>query len=57
MVVVLKRGATSKEISKVSSRLKKRPLRKTINAKKYCGTIKLKESPLDIQKKMRNEWE
>jgi hypothetical protein len=57
MVVVLKRGTTSKEISKVSSRLKSRSLRKTINAKKYFGTIKLKESPLDIQKKLRNEWE
>lgn len=57
MVVVLKRGATSKEISKVSNRLKNRPLRKTIDAKKYCGTIKLKESPLAIQKRLRDEWE
>jgi hypothetical protein len=24
---------------------------------KYCGTIKLKEDPLAIQKKLRNEWQ
>jgi len=30
---------------------------KGVNALKYCGKIKLKEDPLLIQKKLRNEWE
>lgn len=30
---------------------------KHFDAYKYCGTIKLKEDPLEIQKRMRNEWE
>ena len=31
--------------------------RKGVDALKYCGIIKLKDSPLAIQKVMRNEWE
>lgn len=30
---------------------------KGVNTKKYCGVIKLKKDPLDIQKEMRNEWQ
>jgi hypothetical protein len=29
---------------------------KKFDAKKYAGTIKLKETPLSIQKKLRDEW-
>ncbi|HUZ59613.1 MAG TPA: hypothetical protein VMU83_12600 [Hanamia sp.] len=29
---------------------------KGANTLKYCGIIKLKEDPLLIQKKLRNEW-
>jgi hypothetical protein len=29
---------------------------KGVNTLKYCGNIKLKEDPLLIQKKLRNEW-
>jgi hypothetical protein len=28
-----------------------------VDTLKYCGTIKLKEDPLAIQKKLRNEWQ
>ena len=28
-----------------------------VDTLKYCGTIKLKEDPLVIQKKLRNEWQ
>lgn len=28
-----------------------------INVMKYCGTISLKEDALEIQNKMRDEWE
>jgi len=30
---------------------------KGINAKKYYGKLKLKEDPIQIQKRLRNEWE
>jgi hypothetical protein len=28
-----------------------------LNTKKYCGSITLKESPLEIQKNIRSEWD
>jgi hypothetical protein len=28
-----------------------------VDTLKYCGTVKLKEDPLAIQKKLRNEWQ
>ena len=57
MVVVLKRGATIKQIEKLNKRLRSIALKKRMDAKKFCGTIILKESPLAIQQKLRNEWE
>lgn len=54
MVLVLKKGATKKEMDSISKKLQNI---KGVNTKKYCGTIKLKEDPLAIQKKMRDEWE
>lgn len=56
MVVVLKKGASREEIEKL--RIKpalKKPA--GVDTKKYCGVLKLKEDPLIIQKKMRDEWE
>ncbi len=31
-------------------------LEKGVDTKKYCGTLKLKEDPLAIQKRLRDEW-
>jgi hypothetical protein len=53
MVLVLKKGATKKEMDNISAKLQ---VVKGANTKKYGGTIKLKEDPLAIQKKMRDEW-
>jgi hypothetical protein len=30
--------------------------KKGFDAKKYCGVIKLKESPMTIQNRLRDEW-
>lgn len=30
---------------------------KGVDTLKYCGKIKLKEDPLDMQNKLRNEWQ
>jgi len=57
MVLVLKKGATQKEIDQINKKLGALPGRKNLDAKKYCGVIKLKEDPLAIQKKLRDEWE
>ncbi len=54
MVLVLKKGASKKEMDDIFAKL---PVNKGVNTKKYCGIIKLKEDPLTIQKKMRDEWE
>ena len=56
MVLVLKKGASKKEIDAIRKKLNRLP-NKGVDTKKYCGVIKLKEDPLVIQKKMRNEWE
>jgi hypothetical protein len=30
---------------------------KGLDAKKYCGKLKIKDDPLKIQKRLRDEWE
>ncbi len=43
-----------KKITKV--RRQKSDVKKGVDTKKYCGVIKLKEDPLAIQKRLRDEW-
>jgi len=55
MVTTIKKG-TSRE--KILIALNKRQANsKGPDLKKYCGSISLKEDPLDLQKKWRDEWE
>jgi len=55
MVTTIKKG-TSRE--KILLELKKRQAKiKSPDLKKYCGSISLKEDPMELQKKWRNEWE
>ena len=54
MVIVIKKNTPLEKIKKQLSDLKPK---KVLKAKKYLGTIKLKESPLKIQKELRDEWE
>ena len=55
MVTTIKRG-TSRE--KILVALKKRPVKiKSPDLKKYCGAISLNEDPIELHKKMRDEWE
>lgn len=53
MVLVLKKGATKKEIDLIK---KKFLTVEGVNTKKFCGSIKLKEDPLTVQKSLRDEW-
>lgn len=54
MVTVIKKGSDKKEIEEALLKLKSK---KKFDAYKYCGTVKLKEDPLEIQKRLRDEWE
>ncbi len=45
MVLVLKKGASKKEMDNISAKLRGA---KGVNTKKYCGVIKLNEDPLAI---------
>jgi len=53
MIVVLKKGATKTEMDAIQAKLS---MTQGVDTKKYCGTIKLKEDALKIQKQMRDEW-
>jgi hypothetical protein len=54
MVLVLKKGATKREIESIEKKLKNKS---GIDVMKYCGKIKLREDALEIQKSLRNEWQ
>jgi hypothetical protein len=53
MVLVLKKGASKKEIELIGKKLKQNM---GVNVLKHCGTVKLKKDPLEIQNSLRNEW-
>ncbi|AYL98373.1 hypothetical protein [Mucilaginibacter celer] len=57
MVVVLKKGATEKDIEAIEREIYKDAPDTGFDAKKYNGVISLKEDPMTIQTKLRNEWE
>lgn len=53
--MVIKEGTSWETIQKHLNKLKSK---RTLKTSKYKGgVIRLKESPLEIQKKMRDEWE
>jgi len=54
MVTIIKKGTNKKDLEKAFSNLKSK---KKFDAYKYCGTIKLNRDPLEIQERMRDEWE
>jgi len=62
MVVTITSRSTKTEIEAALKKLQevnRKPFadkNKAFNAHKYCGIIKLKEDPLELQKKWRNEW-
>jgi len=57
MVTIIKKGATKEKIQSLLKLGKKNKPRKGIDLHKYCGVLKLKEDPLVLQKKWRDEWE
>ena len=60
MVVTINSESSPKEIEQALKKLQQisnKESQKHFDAFKYCGVIKLKEDPLAIQKRMRDEWE
>lgn len=54
MVTVIKKGASKTSIKRLVQKVQ---AGRGVDFKKYTGVIKLKEHPLTIQKKLRDEWE
>jgi len=54
MVTVIKKGLDIKKLAKLLDKAMKF---EGVDTHKFCGQIKVKEDPLTIQKRMRNEWE
>jgi len=54
MVRVIKKGSTKEEIQKTLAGYTKK--KKGFQASNFSGIINLDESPIDIQKKLRDEW-
>ena len=58
MVTTIKRGATKAEIESVFEKLASQTSKtKGFDAHKFCGTVKFNEDALEIQKRLRDEWE
>ncbi len=56
MVYIIDKKTTKKELELLFPK-KRGKKTKGFDAKKFCGILKLKMSPLAIQKKLRNEWD
>lgn len=57
MVTIIKSGTSKNKIKSLLARQEKKKKPKMINLQKYCGILNLKEDPLTVQKKWRDEWE
>jgi hypothetical protein len=63
MVVTITSQSTKEEIDTAIKKIEKNSLKNNNKAKqsfdadKFCGVMQLKEDPLSLQKKWRNEWE
>ena len=58
MAVTIKEGMSKRQITAALKKLKNGRKRKRAlpDIRKFAGTITLKEDPLVIQKRMRDEW-
>jgi len=58
MVTTIKKGASKEEIQNLFLKMEeKKSSQKEFDAYKFCGTVKFNEDAVEIQKKMRDEWE
>jgi len=63
MVITITSRSTKAEIEKALKKLegqrmkRRRKSKKAFNALDYCGVLRLKQDPMQLQKQWRNEWE
>ncbi|MFA9391242.1 MAG: hypothetical protein ACERKD_15645 [Prolixibacteraceae bacterium] len=58
MVATIKKGASKQEIEAINKRMQESSVSKNkFDAYKYCGAVIFEEDGLEIQKKLRDEWE
>ena len=57
MVLILKEGASKKELADLEKKIYVQKDKIGFDAKVYNGAISLQEDPLIIQNKLRDEWE
>ncbi|NMM50772.1 hypothetical protein [Marinigracilibium pacificum] len=55
MITIIKKGTPLEDIRKAMKKATTKPKSKGII--KFSGKLKINQNPLDIQKKMRDEWE
>jgi hypothetical protein len=53
-MTIIKKKSKRKDIAR---KFEKAITNSGVDTKKYCGVIRLSEDPLQIQKKLRDEWE
>ena len=53
----IRRGDDKSNIEELLKKLGANNPVKGIDAYKYCGILKLKENPEDLQNKMRSDWD
>ncbi len=58
MITTIKHGASKAEIQSVFDKLASQTSKKKgFNAYKFCGTVKFNEDAMEIQRRLRDEWE
>jgi len=56
MVMTIKKGSEKDQIRELLEKLRKKRNARKKGIAKYCGVLSLKEDPLSLQKKWRDEW-
>jgi len=54
--MTIKRGTERDQIQAMFEKLRMQRSRKKRNLSKYCGVLSLKQDPMELQKKWRDEW-
>lgn len=56
MTTIIKDKLSKRKVEKILKHAVAQDQRKRLDVKKYFGILKLKEDPVKIQRKLRNEW-
>ena len=57
MVMTIKKGTNKAGIEQLIKKLKAAKKSSGVDAYKFCGVIKLKNTPEQIQNQLRSEWD